>query len=432
MRNAALVLGILGGVLAMIVGFFVYGYTVFIDWFGEIPDLARQVEDPQTMRLVSFLAPILAIAGGAMARARALWGGVLATAFSVMQFAFSPFLGGLSDRFGRRPVLLISLFFMTLDYLVMAVAGSIWLLLAARIVGGITAATHGTAAAFMADISRREDKAANFGLIGAGFGVGFVLGPVIGGLLGELGTRAPFYAAAALSALNLLFGYFVLKETVTDRNRRAFEWRRANPFGALRTLSRLPGIRALVIVYFVYSVALYVYPAIWAYFSQVRFGWGTQMIGVSLAAYGTSSALVQALLIRWMLKHFGEYRTVLYGMVFEIAALLCLAFVTNGIVAIVLTPIAAVGAVITPAIQGIMSGKVGDDQQGELQGLLSSIYALAAIVAPLLMTSVFSVFAAPDASIFFPGAPFITAALLMIVSLLVFWKNADTAQPATK
>ncbi|MEX0279844.1 MAG: TCR/Tet family MFS transporter [Arenibacterium sp.] len=359
------------------------------------------------------------VQGGSLANA-ALWGGVLATAFSVMQFTFGPMMGSLSDRYGRRPVLLISLFFMALDYLVMALAGSIWLLLGARIVGGITAATHGTASAYMADISSREEKAANFGLIGAGFGVGFVLGPVIGGLLGEMGTRAPFYAAAALSALNFLFGYFVLKETVTDQTRRDFTWRRANPFGAFKSLSALPGIRPLVIVFFVYSVALYVYPAIWAYFSQARFGWGTQMIGVSLAVYGISSAAVQAGLIRVMLRKVGERRTVIYGFTFEIVACLALAIVSKGLIALILTPIAALGAVISPALQGIMSSTVGDDAQGELQGLLTSTYALAAIVSPLMMTSAFAAFTAESASYNLPGAPFVLAAVLLVGSLWLF------------
>ncbi|MFN6979363.1 MAG: MFS transporter, partial [Gemmobacter sp.] len=191
----------------------------------------------------------------------ALWGGVLTTSFAVMQFLFGPLIGSLSDRFGRRPVLLISLGVMALDYLVMALAGSIWLLLVGRIVGGITAATHATAAAFIADISAPEKKAANFGLIGAAFGTGFVLGPVIGGLLAEFGTRAPFYAAAALAAANCAFGFFVLPETVTDRIRRPFSLARANPFAAFSAIGRLAGLRAPLAVFFLYEFAQIVYPA---------------------------------------------------------------------------------------------------------------------------------------------------------------------------
>ncbi|WP_456389977.1 MFS transporter [Profundibacter sp.] len=183
----------------------------------------------------------------------AMWGGVLATSFAVMQFLFSPMIGNLSDRFGRRRVLLVSLFFMALDYLVMAVAGTIWLLLAGRIVGGITAATRSTATAYMADISSATDKAKNFGLVSAAFGIGFVLGPLIGGMLSTFGARAPFYAAAALAAGNFVFGYFILPETVTDAIRRPFEWRRANPLGALKHISRLPKLKALMAVHFLYS-----------------------------------------------------------------------------------------------------------------------------------------------------------------------------------
>ena len=262
---------------------------------------------------------ILEVEGGSLARA-ALWGGVLSTGFAVMQFLFGPTVGSLSDRYGRRPVLLVSLAVMALDYLVMAVAGTIWLLLAGRLVGGITAATQSTAMAFMADISKPEDKAANFGLIGAAFGVGFVLGPLIGGLLAEWGTRAPFYAAAVLASANAVFGWFVMPETVTERTRRPLDWRRANPMGAFRHLSALPGLRPLLTLSFVYGVAFFVYPAIWAYFGQARFGWSPQVIGLSLAIYGISSAAVQAGLIRVMLRHLGGRRTVIWGLASDIIA----------------------------------------------------------------------------------------------------------------
>ncbi len=216
----------------------------------------------------------------------ALWGGIMAASFAVMQFLFSPTIGSLSDRFGRRRVLLVSLFFMALDYLVMAVAGTIWLLLAGRIVGGITAATQSTATAYIADISTAKDKAKNFGLVSAAFGVGFILGPLIGGLLSTFGPRAPFYAAAALATANFTFGYFILPETVTDKIRRPFEWRRANPLGAFKHIARLPGLRALLLIHFLYSIAFFVYPSVWAYFTRERFGWDGLMVGYSLAAFG--------------------------------------------------------------------------------------------------------------------------------------------------
>lgn len=363
------------------------------------------------------------VGGGTLAEA-ALWGGVLSTSFAVMQFLFGPIVGNLSDRFGRRRVLLVSLVVMSLDYIVMAVAGSIWLLLAGRLVGGITAATGATANAYVADISAPGEKAANFGLIGAAFGAGFVLGPLIGGLLGELGTRAPFYAAAGLSALNAVFGWLVLTETVTDRNRRAFEWRRANPFGAFRHLARLPGLAPLLVVFFLYQLAFYVYPAVWSYFTTERFGWGPQMIGVSLGLFGVMLAIVQGGLIRMILRRWGERLTVIYGHIFDLAAFGAIAFVTSGTLMLILTPLAALGAVITPALQGIMSRMADDDAQGELQGVLTSVNALATILAPLLMTGVFAAFTGPDAPVYLPGAPFLVSFVLIAVGLTVFLRRA--------
>ncbi|TNF64808.1 MAG: MFS transporter, partial [Rhodobacteraceae bacterium] len=353
----------------------------------------------------------------------ALWGGILSTSFAVMQFIFGPLIGALSDRFGRRPVLLVSLAVMALDYVVMAVAGSIWLLLAGRIVGGITAATGSTANAYMADISEPGKKAANFGLIGAAFGMGFVLGPLIGGLLGEYGTRAPFWAAAGLSALNCVFGWLVLRETVTERTRRRFEWRRANPFGAFRHLARLPGIAPMLAVFFLYQLAFYVYPAVWSYFTAERFGWSPRMIGLSLGLFGIMLAIVQGGLIRLILRRLGERLTVVYGHVFDILAFGMIAFIGSGTLLLILTPLAALGAVITPALQGLMSQAVDDDAQGELQGVLTSVNALATILAPLLMTGAFAAFTGPGAPVYLPGAPFLVAAGLVGLGLVVFLRR---------
>lgn len=350
----------------------------------------------------------------------ALWGGVLSTTFAVMQFLFGPVIGGLSDRFGRRPVLLLSLVVMALDYLVMAVAGSIFLLLLGRVIGGITAATQSTANAYMADISGPDDRAANFGLIGAAFGVGFVLGPLLGGVLAEYGTRAPFYAAAILAALNAIFGYFVLRETLTDDIRRPFRWARANPLGSIRQLGRVPGVGPLLIVFFLYQVAFMVYPAIWSYFGKERFGWEPATIGLSLALFGIMMAVVQGGLIRWVLRLLGERGTVIYGHVFDVGAFVALAFVTNGTVALILTPLAALAAVITPALQGIMSKAVSADAQGELQGALTSAMALAMILSPMVMTGTFAAFTETDAAFYLPGAPFLLSAALIVVGLVVF------------
>ena len=350
----------------------------------------------------------------------AIWGGALTTVFAVMQFFFSPIVGALSDRFGRRPVLLISLLVMALDYLVMAVAQVFWLLFLARIVAGITAATQSAATAAIADISKPEEKAARFGLVGASFGIGFVLGPMIGGILGEYGTRAPFYAAAGLAALNMILGYFVLPETVTDATRRRLTWARTNPFGAFASVSSNPALRRPLALFFLYQVAFFVYPAVWAFFTTARFGWSEGMIGASLAAFGVAMALVQGGLIRVILRLLGERGTVIYGLIFNTFAFIVLAFVTNGTLALLFTPITALGAVVTPAIQGIMSRQTADDSQGELQGVLASAGAIATIISPLLMTSVFFAFTRESGDIYLPGAPFLVSMALMLVCLVVF------------
>ncbi|UWQ30996.1 TCR/Tet family MFS transporter [Leisingera sp. M523] len=365
---------------------------------------------------------ITGVQGGSLAQA-AVWGGVLSTVFAVMQFLFSPVLGSLSDAVGRRPVLLVSLFVMALDYLIMALAGTMWLLLLGRILGGITAATHSTAGAYIADISPPEKKAANFGLLGAAFGAGFVLGPLMGGLLGELGTRAPFYAAAVLVLVNFAFGWFVMGETVQDKNRRPFDWRRANPFGAFRAVGRIPGIKPLLWVYFLYSVAIYVYPAIWAYFTLERFGWQPQVIGLSLAVYGISMALVQGWLLRYTVIWFGERRTVIWGQLFDFIAFGILAFISSGTLALLLIPVSALGAVVQPALQGMMAQAVEDNQQGELQGVVTAVNALAMILSPLMMTAVFARFTGEGAGLYLPGAPFLLALLMMAIGCVVFLRS---------
>jgi DHA1 family tetracycline resistance protein-like MFS transporter len=359
----------------------------------------------------------------------ALYGGVLVTAFAFMQFIFGPIIGALSDRYGRRPIMLISLLVMALDYIVMALAGAFWILLVGRMIGGVAAATQSTAYAFMADISKPEEKAARFGIIGAAFGMGFVFGPLLGGLLAEFGTRAPFYAAAALAALNLVFGYFVMPETLKDENRRPLSLARANPFGAFKNVSTSPLLRRLLVLFFLYQVAFMVYPSIWAYYTEARFGWEPRMIGLSLAAFGIAMAIVQGGLIRYILRWLGDRGTILYGLAFNFFAFIILAFVESGFLAIIFIPLTALGAVVTPAVQGMMSRATSDNSQGELQGVLSSTSALATIISPLIMTQIFAAFAREDAAYFLPGAPFLLSMVLMVLCAVVFLAT-PRAQPA--
>lgn len=355
--------------------------------------------------------------------AAAVWGGILATIFAAMQFIFGPTVGNLSDRYGRRPVLIISLVIMAFDYVLMALAHTIWLLIIGRIIGGITAATQSTSAAYMADISEPDEKAANFGLIGAAFGVGFVLGPLLGGVLAEFGTRAPFWAAAGLAAANAIFGYFVLPETVTDRIRRPFEWRRANPFGAFTNIGKLPGLKRLMLITFVYTIAFFVYPGVWAYFGAERFDWGPGMIGLSLGVFGVGIAIVQGFLIKPVINRIGERKAVILGLSIDVLAFMMLGFVTNGWIALALTPLTALGSIAGPALQGIMSRTASDDQQGELQGTVTSINAVATIVAPLMVTQTFWFFTSDTAPVYLPGAPFLLSGILTVLCIVVFMQT---------
>jgi len=304
-----------------------------------------------------------------------LWGGVLSTVFAVMQFLFSPTLGSLSDAWGRKPILLVSLFVMVFYYLVMALATSIWVLFVGRIVGGITAATQSTASAYVADISRPDQKAARFGYIGAAFGMGFVLGPVLGGLLGELGPRAPFYAAALLAALNFIVCSIYLTESIAKQDRKPFQSRSINPFAAIMDIGRFSGLGVLLIVFLLFSIGTSVYAAIWPFFTLERFGWSPSMIGVSLTVYGLASALVQSFLIRPTIARIGERHTVTLGLATEIIALGLVASIANQWIVLALTPVAAFGSIATAAIRSLMSAAVDPQSQGQLQGVLSALMA---------------------------------------------------------
>lgn len=355
----------------------------------------------------------------------ALWGGLLTGGFAVMQFLFGPVIGNLSDRYGRKLVLLLSLGMLAADYLVLALAGSIWLIFLARLVNGVTSATYGTASAYIADISTPQQKAQRFGLIGAAFGAGFILGPAVGGMLGEYGTRAPFLAAAGVAALNLLFGLVVMRESLKPENRRAFDWRRANPFGAFKNIGRLPGLGRFLTVYFAFEFAFTVYPVIWAYFATARFGWSAGQVGLSLAYYGLGMVLVQGVLMRVAIRWLGRGGAMILG---SAAALVSFAFLTvveSGMLALVLIPISSLSGLINPALRAEMSDRVEASQQGELQGALASLHAMGMIAAPFVYTQVFAAFTGSGAVIDLPGMVFALPAILSLVALILLRPQAE-------
>lgn len=349
----------------------------------------------------------------------AVWGGIMAFTYAGMQFLFGPTVGNLSDRFGRRSVLLTSLVIMSISYLIFAEAKVIWLLVVARAITGITGATFATANAYMADITPREKRAASFGMIGAAFGVGFVIGPAIGGLLGELGARAPFYVAAVVAFSNACFGYFFLPETLALDKRRPFDARRINPFKALMRLRLVPEIGSFALILFLFSVAQNVYPSVWPYFTEEQFGFSAGMKGLSLAIFGLFMALVQGGLIRVIIPRFGEWNTARAGLVLNAVVLLITALISSQVALFMLMPVMAMGVIASPALQGMMSAATAAENQGELQGVLASVQGLAMILSPLIMTTLFREFTSDTALVYLPGAPFIAASALCFTALVI-------------
>lgn len=353
--------------------------------------------------------------------AAALWGGYLSFVYALMQFVCGPTIGNLSDRFGRRPVLLVSLAALGVDYLVMAFAPSLWVLFIGRVLAGIAGATYSTANAFIADVSPPEKRAQNFGLIGAGFGLGFIIGPLIGGVAGEFGARVPFMAAAALAFVNFAYGLFVLPESLAPENRRGFSWARANPLGVARQIARFPMVAWFFVAVFLFDVAHYVYPAVWSFYTKEAFAWSNAEVGLSLAVVGVGFAIVQGVLIRRIIPALGEAKTTVWGFVLSIAGLVGLAFASEGWMVYALMPVTALGAIITPALTGLMANQIPDDGQGELQGALSSVMGVTLIISPVMMTQLFGHYTQAGAAPYFPGAPFLAAAILMAFALIPFW-----------
>ncbi|HSM42438.1 MAG TPA: TCR/Tet family MFS transporter [Afifellaceae bacterium] len=360
----------------------------------------------------------------------AYWGGYLAFTYALMQFLCSPTVGNLSDRFGRRPVLLASLAALCIDYVVMGLAQTLWLLFLTRIVAGIAGSTYSTANAYVADVTPAEKRAQNFGLMGAGFGLGFVFGPVIGGLAGEYGTRIPFFAAAALAGLNVAYGLFVLPESLKPEKRRGFSWARANPLGVARRIAAVPMLAWFFVAVFLFDLAHFVYPAVWSFYTKEAFAWSSAEIGLSLAVVGIGFAIVQGWLIRRILPALGETRTAIAGFAINAVGMALIAFASAGWMIYALMPLTALGAIVPPALTGTMSNRIPDDAQGELQGAMSSIAGITMIITPLVMTQLFGQFTARDGLPYFPGAPFLAAALLMAAAIPPFVLGLRTPRKA--
>lgn len=349
----------------------------------------------------------------------AMYGGLLMFAYALMQFFFAPVLGNLSDRFGRRKVLLVSLVAFSLDYLVMAWAPTLAWLVAGRLVAGIAASTNSIANAYIADISPLKERPQNFGLLGAAFGVGFIVGPVIGGFLGEFGSRMPFFAAATLGIANFLFAFSVLPESLPESERRPFDLVRSNPLGALMQLMNTPVLLGLVATVFVYNLGHFALPATWSYYTMERFEWSSKEIGYSLGFIGTLMVIVQGYLTRVIIPRIGAPSAAYLGMGFALISYLGYAFSPYVWMMYVSMIPGALSGLAGPALQGIMTGQVSASNQGELQGALASSGALTAVIGPPLMTQLFSYFSDASSLFYFPGAAFICSASLTLISILM-------------
>jgi DHA1 family tetracycline resistance protein-like MFS transporter len=348
------------------------------------------------------------------------YGGLLLTVFAIMQFFCAPIVGNLSDRYGRRPILLLSLFGFGMDYIILALAPSYGWLFVGRVIAGITGASFTTASAYIADLSSDETtRAKNFGMVGAAFGLGFIIGPALGSLLAIWGVRAPFYGAAGLCLLNCLYGYFVLPESLSKENRRPFEWRRANPFGSLRFLMQHPEIGRLAFSFFLIYLAAQSVQSTWNYFTEFRFGWGPGMVGVSLSVVGVLIAGVQAGLTRVINPKIGNEKSIYLGLCLYTLGLVLFAFASRGWMMFVFLVPYCLGGICGPSLQAVISKHVGPTQQGELQGALTSLMSLTTIIGPLMMNSTFAYFTSDKAPFYFPGIHFLIGAACMLMSVVI-------------
>lgn len=347
------------------------------------------------------------------------YGGWLMFSYAFTQFIFASVLGNLSDKYGRRPVLLISLLGFSINYLLMGFAPTILWLFIGRLVAGITGASHTVAAAYIADISSPQKKAQNFGLLGAAFGLGFIIGPVIGGLLGQYGSRVPFFAAAALSMMNFVYGYFVVPESLKLENRRPFSWKNANPIGAFIHMKKYPKIYVLIACIFLVNIAAHAVQSTWSYFTMEKFQWDERMVGISLGFIGTLLMIVQAGLLRIIIPKLGLPKSILLGLFFYSISLPLMGFAPTTTMlfgSAILYVCAGIGG---PALQSMISNLTPQNEQGQIQGGIASIVSLTAIIGPLTMSNLFSEFTKKGASVYFPGAPFIAGGILALIAFTI-------------
>lgn len=345
-------------------------------------------------------------------------GGILFVTYAALQFLFGPLMGALSDQYGRRPIILISLAAFAVDYAFMAAAPTLALLFVGRAIAGIAGAVYAPANAFAADITPPDQRAKMFGRLGAAFGLGFIIGPALGGLVGELGPRAPFILAAALSAANLVFGYFALPESHPPAMRRKVEWKKANPLGGLLALGRYGGVLGIILAFFIFSLAFNVYPGTWSYYTEAKFGWSSSMIGLSLMVTGVFMALVQYVLTGPITARLGTFNTAIMSMTVAILGCIAYAFVPVWWMVFVLQPFVALQGLSFPTFNALVSMRVSPTEQGALQGVMGSMTALGSVFGPVMLTQTLAAFTEPGAPIYFPGAAFILAAALMSVALV--------------
>ena len=351
------------------------------------------------------------------------YGGWLMFSYAIMQFLFSPILGGLSDKFGRRPVLLISLFGLGIDYIFMAWAPSMTWLFLGRIIAGISGASFTTATAYIADISEPEKRAQNFGLVGAAFGLGFIIGPIVGGISAQWGSRIPFIAASVLTLMNFLYGYFFIPESLDSNNRRNFEWKRANPVSSLLNLKRYPAVSSLAACLMLIYIASHAVQSNWSYYTMLKFSWNEAMVGYSLGFVGVLVSLVQGGLIRIVIPKIGQVKSIYAGLAFYAIGLLLFAFASSSWMMYAFLIPYCLGGLAGPALQGFISNHVPANEQGELQGALTSLISVTSIIGPVLMNGLFAYFTSAETPYYFPGAPFILASIMIIVSIFLAVKS---------